>query len=80
MRRAPTLLIGLFTVVLFVGVGVTLLLEQRALFGAIVIGIGVLRAVLLARQWQAMRHNARIEAEEQAEEREKRGKGPPQLP
>ncbi len=80
MRRAPTLLIGLFTVILFVGVGVTLLLEQRTTFGGIVVALGVLRGVLLLRQWQAMRHNARIEAEEQAEEREKRGKGPPRLP
>lgn len=53
MTRIGRMLIGAFTALLFLGVGGTLLANHRWVFGSVVVGLGLLRAAVLYRQWRA---------------------------
>lgn len=50
MSGRAALLVGVMTVLLFLGIGVSLLLSERTLFGAVVLGLGLLRGGLLLAQ------------------------------
>lgn len=55
MRELLPLLTGALTVLIFLGIGTSLLVSHRWAFGGLVLALAVYRAVRLLAQWRSAR-------------------------